>query len=72
MVNLKERKISYMKIAALGEIMLRLKSPGVERLFLSPVFEATFGGAEANSVISLANYGMQTKMITALPDNDIT
>lgn len=61
-----------MKIAALGEIMLRLKSPGEERLFQSPVLEATFGGAEANSVISLANYGMQTKMITALPDNDIT
>ena len=29
-----------------GEIMLRLKSPGAERLFQSPVLEATFGGGE--------------------------
>ncbi len=61
-----------MKIAALGEIMLRLKSPGEERLFQSPVLEATFGGAEANSVISVANYGLDAKMITALPDNAVT
>lgn len=61
-----------MKIAALGEIMLRLKSPGEERFFQSPVLEATFGGAETNSIISLANYGMDTKVITVLPDNAIT
>ena len=60
-----------MKIVTLGEIMLRLKSPGFERFFQSPAFEATFGGGEANVAVSLANYGMNSKFITALPDNAI-
>ena len=33
-----------MKVVTFGEIMLRLKSPGYDRLFQSPVLEATFGG----------------------------
>ncbi|MCP4762546.1 MAG: sugar kinase, partial [archaeon] len=53
------------------EIMLRLKSPGHERLFQSPKLEATFGGGEANVAISLANYGLNTRFITALPKNAI-
>lgn len=47
-----------MKILTFGEIMLRLKAPGQERFFQSPMFEATFGGGEANVAVSLANYGM--------------
>ncbi len=44
------------KIVTFGEIMLRLKPPGHERFFQSPLFEATFGGGEAN--------------VAALPDNE--
>lgn len=51
--------------------MLRLKSPGAERLFQSPQLEATFGGAESNVAVSLANYGMQATFVTALPANAI-
>ncbi len=54
-----------------GEIMLRLKSPGHERLFQSPHLEATFGGGESNVAVSLANYGLDAGFITALPNNDI-
>ena len=54
-----------------GEIMLRLKSPGHERYFQSPVLEATFGGGEANVAVSLSNYGLDAGFVTALPDNDI-
>ena len=46
-----------MKFLTFGEIMLRLKSPGLERFFQSPMLEATFGGGEANVAVSLANYG---------------
>ena len=60
-----------MKIVTLGELMLRLKSPGLERFFQSPTLEATFGGGEANVAVSLANYGMDAKFVTALPDNAI-
>ena len=47
-----------MKVLTFGEIMLRLKAPGHERLMQTPNLEATFGGGEANVAVSLANYGM--------------
>lgn len=59
------------KIVTFGEIMLRLKSPGCERLFQSPVLEATFGGGEANVAVSMANFGWDASFITALPENAI-
>lgn len=59
------------RFVALGEIMLRLKSPGQERFFQSPAFETCFGGAEANVAVSLANFGLDTAFVTALPPNPI-
>lgn len=58
-------------VVAFGEIMLRLKSPGFERLLQSPLFEATFGGGEANVLVSLSNYGLPTEYVTLVPDNVI-
>lgn len=58
-----------MKVLTFGEIMLRLKAPGVERFFQSPLMEATFGGGEANVAVSLANYGIDAAFLTVLPDN---
>ena len=60
-----------MKVLAFGEIMLRLKAVGQERLFQSPMLEATFGGGEANVAVSLANYGMDAAFVTVLPDNAV-
>jgi 2-dehydro-3-deoxygluconokinase len=54
-----------------GEIMLRLKSPGHERFFQSPLLEATFGGGEANVAVALANFGLDAGFVSALPQNDI-
>ena len=54
-----------------GEIMLRLKSPGHERLFQSPSLEATFGGGEANVAVALSNFGLDAAFVSALPDNDV-
>jgi 2-dehydro-3-deoxygluconokinase len=59
------------RIVTFGEIMLRLKSPGIERLFQSPLLEATFGGGEANVAISLAKFGVDAAFVTALPQNPI-
>jgi len=59
------------RFVTLGEIMLRLKSPGHERFLQSPAFEASFGGAEANVAVSLANFGLATAFVTALPANPI-
>ena len=59
------------RVITFGEIMLRLKSPALERFFQSPSLEATFGGGEANVAVSLANYGMDAAFVTALPNNAI-
>ncbi len=59
------------RVVTFGHIILRLKSPGFERLFQSPVLEATFGGGEANVAVSLANFGVDAAFVTALPENDI-
>ena len=60
------------RIVTFGEIMLRLKNLGNERLLQSPMLEASFGGGEANVAVSLANYGMDASFVTLLPDNDVT
>lgn len=60
-----------MKYLTFGEIMLRLRSLGHERLFQSPTLEATFGGGEANVAVSLANFGEEVDFLTVLPRNTI-
>ncbi len=59
------------RVVTLGEVMLRLKSPGFERLFQSPVLEATFGGAEANVAASLAQFGVDARFVSAIPANNV-
>ena len=59
------------RIVTMGEVMLRLKSPGFERLLQSPLLEATYGGAEANVAVSLAQFGLPVSFVTALPANSL-
>jgi 2-dehydro-3-deoxygluconokinase len=54
------------KIVTFGELMLRLKSPSHERLFQSPLLEATFGGGEANVAVSLSILGQDARFVGAL------
>jgi 2-dehydro-3-deoxygluconokinase len=60
-----------MTVLTFGEIMLRLKTPEHLRFFQSPVFEATFGGGEANVAVSLCNFGIDADFLTVLPENAI-
>jgi len=59
------------KVVTFGEIMLRLAPNGYYRLFQNNQLQATFGGAEANVAVSLANYGVDTEFVTKVPDNAI-
>ena len=59
------------KVVTFGEIMLRLSPPGFERLLQSPLLVATFGGGEANVAVSLAQFGLDSVYVTALPKNAI-
>ena len=62
---------SAVKCVTFGEIMLRLSPPGFERLFQSPVLQATFGGGEANVAVSLAQFGFESYYVTRVPANPV-
>ena len=57
------------KYITFGEIMLRLKTPGYEKFFQSPLLEGTFGGGEANVAVGLARLGLEVAYISVIPDN---
>jgi 2-dehydro-3-deoxygluconokinase len=59
------------KVVTFGEIMLRLSPPGFERFLQTPAFVATFGGGEANVAVSLAQLGLDSVYVTALPKHAI-
>ncbi len=59
------------RFVTFGEIMLRLTPPDHELLFQTNRLVATFGGAEANVAVSLANYGEKVSYVTAAPANPV-
>lgn len=60
-----------MRVVTFGELMLRLAPENYLRFVQSDRLEATFGGAEANVAVSLANYGMNACFVTKLPEHEI-
>lgn len=59
------------KIVTLGEIMLRLSTPGHSRFVQCDSFDAVYGGGEANVAVSCANYGHEAYYVTKLPLHEI-
>lgn len=59
------------KVITFGELMLRLAPEGYLRFVQSDKYEATFGGAEANVAVSLANYGLHAAFVSKLPTHEI-
>lgn len=51
--------------------MLRLAPENYLRFVQSDRLEATFGGAEANVAVSLANFGVDACFVTKLPEHEI-
>ncbi|PAP75392.1 sugar kinase [Rubrivirga marina] len=60
-----------MKVVTLGEIMLRLSTPGFTRFVQAQSFDATYGGGEANVAVALANYGFESYFVSKLPAHEI-
>jgi len=60
-----------MKVVTFGEILLRLAPQGYLKLFQSSILETSFCGAEANVVVSLANYGIDSVFVSKVPNNDV-
>lgn len=59
------------RVITFGEVMLRLAPLNYLRFVQSETFEATYGGAEANVAVSLANYGIDAAFVTKLPEHEI-
>ena len=57
-------------MVAYGEVLLRLRSPGFERLLQSPRLDVCVGGAEMNVLASLARFGHESeRLVTTVPDH---
>lgn len=59
------------RVVTFGEIMLRLSTPGYQRIVQADTFGATYGGGEANVACSLANYGVDATFVTRVPDHPV-
>lgn len=51
--------------------MLRLAPQNYARFVQANTFNSTYGGGESNVAISLSNFGLTSKYVTKLPNNDI-
>ena len=59
------------KVVTFGELMLRLAPEGYLRVLQAEKFQATYGGAEANVAVSLANYGIDAKFVSKFPEHEV-
>lgn len=59
------------KVATMGEIMLRLSTPGFSRFVQVQNFDVNYGGGEANVAVALSNYGLESYFISKLPKHEI-
>lgn len=60
-----------MRVLGFGEIMLRLSTNKGQMITQCNSFDAHYGGGEANVLVSLSNYGLDTRMLTSVSNDDI-
>ena len=58
-------------VITFGEIMMRLSPPDHQRFVQARGFDLIYGGGESNVAVTLANFGLATRFISRLPDNDL-
>jgi len=59
------------RVVTFGELMLRLAPDGYYRFLQTKTYGATYGGGEANVAVSLANFGLDARFISKLPEHEI-
>ncbi|HEX5049112.1 MAG TPA: sugar kinase [Gammaproteobacteria bacterium] len=60
-----------MRVVCVGEVLLRLTAPRREVLLQSAALDVWRGGAEANVAVSLACFGHDAAVVSAVPDNPL-
>ncbi len=59
------------KIVTFGEILLRLSTPGFQKIAQAESFDCTFGGTEMNVGAALVNFGFDVMHVGVFPENHI-
>ncbi|MBC8447756.1 MAG: sugar kinase [Chloroflexi bacterium] len=59
------------KVVGFGELLLRLGTRQFQRFTQARAFEAYYTGAEANTCVSLVNFGMDAYVVSKVPAHDI-
>lgn len=59
------------RVAAFGEVMMRMQVPGYETLVQSSRLEYSFSGSGVNVTAALARYGHNGALITTLPETPV-
>jgi 2-dehydro-3-deoxygluconokinase len=59
------------KVITLGEIMMRLSTPGFARLTQVDSLNVLYAGSEANVCASLSHFGIPAAHVTRFPKNDL-
>lgn len=59
------------KVVTLGEIMMRMSTPGFARLLQADSLDVVYAGSEANVAVSLGLFGIPSVHVTRFPDNDL-
>lgn len=57
------------EIVCFGEVMLRLTTPQLSTIADARSLDVTFGGAEANVAVQLAQFGRAAAIVSRLPEN---
>lgn len=58
-------------IVTTGEVLMRLSTITGERLISANTFEINYGGSEANVAASLASFGLHSRLVTKVPENEV-
>lgn len=58
-------------VVTFGELLLRLDTPGYERLVQASEFGVSFTGGEANVAVALAQWGVPCRILSRVPTHEI-
>jgi len=59
------------KIVLFGELMMRLSTKRYERIVQAREFDVLYSGAEANVGVGLVSFGIESFMVSSVPDNAV-
>lgn len=59
------------KVVLFGELMMRLSTKGHERLVQAREFDVIYSGAEANLGVALTGLGVESFMVSSVPDSPV-